>query len=264
VVAAKAGISARQFQNFVSRVNYAIVIRNHMLMLRHIFLLTAILFVQVKLSGQTRPADTTFILRDTAGGIYHAIYIDNNKNTDYYKWLTDFSFDHYDSSSYLQSVKAIFNENPVRFKKTKITSRLPRQWCTLYSYKDKYYLYAPSDWGNNSRLMFNDSTVIEFIMEGPYACIIDSFAARDQNTFEFSVHSAYTTITTITIHIIDWENQLAIFDNHTESDDFRFSLRVGSFKANRFPVVVNYCRDQKQSEFDFDNTDYRKLLVPAK
>jgi hypothetical protein len=233
---------------------------NLMTKTKHIILLTIIFLFQLKAFGQTKVSDTTFISRDTSGGIYRAVYIENNKKSTYYDWLTNFKFDSSDSLSYNESIKALFKESPPKFSKTKLDSYLSRQWCGLNSYKDKFYLYAPSDWGNNSNLIITDTTIIKYFMDGPYAYIIDSFKAIDANTFEFSVHSVYRTTTKMSIHIVDWKNQIAIFDNPAEGDEYRYSLMVGSSKARQFPIIVNYCKDEQQMEFNFDKPDFKKLL----
>lgn len=227
---------------------------------KHVILLTILFLFQLQSFGKTKASDTTFISRDTSDGSYHAIFVENNKESKYYDWLTNFNFDSSDYLSYNESIKAIFKDSLPKFSKTKLNSSLPRQWCGLNSYKDKFYLYAPSDWGNNSNLIITDTTIIEYYMEGPYASIIESFKTIDANTFELSVHSAYRTTNKMSIHIIDWKNQIAIFDNHSEEDQYRYSLMVGSSKARQFPIIVNYCEDQKQMEVNFDKTDFNKLL----
>jgi hypothetical protein len=228
---------------------------------RHIVLLILILAFQQRLSGQINIPDTTFILKDTSGGGYHVVYIESSKKSNYYEWLTNFAFDNFDSLSYQESINAIYEGNPQRrISKVKLNASLPRQWCGLNGYKDRFYLYAPSDWGNNSNLIVTDTTIIKYFMEGPYAYAIDSFKTINVNTFEFFVHSAYETTTKMSIHIIDWDRQIAIFDDHTEGDD-RYSLMVGSSKARQFPIIVNYCKGKKQREFRFDKINFTKLLV---
>jgi hypothetical protein len=231
---------------------------------KYITILAIILAFHLEMSGQPTAADTLFISRDTFGGSYHAVFIENNASSIYYDWITDFSFDNSDSLSYKESLKSLQGEKPVKLNKTKIPKSLPRQWCTLNSYKNKYYLYAPSDWGNNSNLLINDTTIIEYFMEGPYAYVIDSFKIINRNTFEFSIQCSYRTTRKMTIYMIDWEKQIAVFDNHSEYDDYRYTMMVGKARARKFPIIVNYCKYEKQMEFDFGKADLKSILPKLK
>ena len=37
-------------------------------------------------------------------------------------------------------------------------------------------------------------------------------------------------------------------------------LMVAANTLNLFPIIINYCKDQKVAEFDFDKPDFEKLL----
>lgn len=241
-----------------------ILIDDLMIMAKHLFLLTIVFSFHLKSIGQKTVSDTTFISRDTLGGIYHAIYIEKNKNSKIYDRITNFKFDHNDTISYNESIKYFYGDKQLKFTKYKIASTLPRQWCSLHNYKDRFYLYAPSDWGNNSNLIISDTTIIQFNMDGPYARIIDSCKTIDANTFEFTIKSNSTTVKKITIHVIDWEKQIAVFDNHAENEAYRYTLMVSASEAREFPIVVNYCKVSKQREFKFDKTNFQELLVKKK
>ncbi|MBS1918456.1 MAG: hypothetical protein JST87_19485 [Bacteroidetes bacterium] len=225
-------------------------------------LLTIIFILTITSSfGQKVYSDTAFILRDMSGGIYHAIYIDKNVKSEYYSWWTDksFHFHNYDSLSYAESIKSIFGNSKPVFKREAINSSLPKRWLELNNYKGIFYLYSPSDYGNNSNLIITDTTIIEYFMDGPYAYVVDSCKTINENTFEFAVRSAYRTTTKYTIHMLDWEKQIAVFDNHAQGES-RYTLRVGASKAKLFPMIVNYCHDQKQIEFTFDKINFLGLL----
>lgn len=222
-----------------------------------------ILAFQQKSFGQTTISDTTFILRDTSGGNYHAIYIEDNQKSRYYDLVTDFKFGKYDSKTYQASINALFKERKPTFPKIEISPTLPRQWCGLHTYKDEFYLYAPSDGGYNRNLMITDTTIIAYFIDGPFAYVIDKFKAIEPNTFEFSVHSAYGKATKIFIHIIDREKQLAIVDKQFGEEHF-YTLLVGKSKARQFPIIVNHGRHHRHLEFNFDKTDYKGLLTHKK
>ena len=225
-----------------------------------IFLLIFIcLFLKYSIGQTSATSDTNFISRNISKGIYHAVFIENNPTSKFYNWICDFSFDDSDSLSYQESLYSIFKDTLPKFSKPNISADLPRNWCGLETYKNNYYLYAPSDWGNNSNLFITDSTIIEYFMDGPYAYVIERFKRIDENTFEFDVRSAYSTTNKMTIYIIDKKNQVAIVDKQ-DNDTHEYRLLVNKTDARHYPIIVNYCKDQKMREFQFEAADYKKLL----
>ena len=218
---------------------------------------------QQHLVGQTEISDTSFISRNISIGIYQAVFIENHPSSIYYNWICDFSFDDSDSLSYQESMNAIFKDTLPKFSKPNLSADLNRNWCGLETYKNNYYLYAPSDWGNNSNLLITDSTIVEYFMDGPYAYVIERFKRINETTFEFDVRSAYSTTNKITIYEIDKKYQVAIVDKQ-ENDMHEYKLLVNKTFARHFPIIVNYCKNQKMREFQFDTPDYLKLLGISK
>lgn len=227
-------------------------------MYNQFILLLLIWTFQQKLVGQTT-SDTNFISRNISGGIYHAIFIENHPSSMYYNWICDFSFDDSDSLSYKESIHAIFKDTLPKFSETNICEDLPKNWCGIETYQNNYYLYAPSDWGNNSNLFITDSTIVEYFMDGPYAYVIERYKRINETSFEFDVRSAYSSINKMTIYIIDKKNQLAIVDKQ-ENETHEYKLLVDKTFARHYPIIVNYCKDQKMLEFQFDMPEYQKLL----
>ena len=232
-------------------------------MYKQVILLLISWAFQQKLIGQTEISDTSFISRNISRGIYQAVFIENNPSSKYYNWICDFSFDDSDSLSYQESMNAIFKDTLPKFSKPNLSADLNRNWCGLETYKNNYYLYAPSDWGNNSNLLITDSTIVEYFMDGPYAYVIERFKRINETTFEFDVRSAYSTTNKITIYEIDKKYQVAIVDKQ-ENDMHEYKLLVNKTFARHFPIIVNYCKNQKMREFQFDTPDYLKLLGVGK
>lgn len=231
-----------------------------MTVLRHIFKAFICLGFILKANTQTLKNDTTFLVREVSKGFYHAIYIDTNGHSKYYKYLTNFNFEMDDSLSYYESILAIENESERKFFHHSVLNKLPKNWCQLNPYKGQLYLYAPSDWGNNPNIILNDSCIIAYFMDGPYAYLIDSVNQLNPNTFELIVHSAYRNNTKITIYMLDWVQQMAIFDYHLPSEERRYALMVGADKAKTFPLIVNFCENRKTREFIFEPYNFDQLM----
>jgi len=202
-------------------------------------------------------ADTVFIHREYTDDIYHAIYIDDHKESRYYDRIADFSFSKQDTLSYLESLETLKG-----LKRRSLSRALPRQWCELRAYKGKYYLYAPSDWGTNSRLIITDSTLIEFNMDGPYASRIDSTGSPGRNTWEFRLTAFDHFRTKLRIHIIDPKSQVAVFESIAEGQNGPgyYRLMVAAARVRDFPIIVNYCKEAKRREFEFEKPDFQQLL----
>lgn len=211
--------------------------------------------------------DTIFILKDRARG--HTIYIEKNRQAKGYKRLFDFSFDSYDLESLESTMEAMKKQDPRYFKQKKKLD-LPEQWLPLYSYKAQYYLYAPCDWGNTARRILNDSTLIYWDMTGPYP--VKLLDARKINkhkyhlkTFDPLPEEPRTDL--ITVHILDSETQLSVWEFKTKQlDGSRYELMIPRSQARKYDLVVNHSSRMKQREYNFEPIDYQKLIktIPSK
>jgi hypothetical protein len=222
-------------------------------LLRLIFL-TTILTFQFKSSGQAIASDTTFLLQESKKGIYHAIYIDNNKTSKYYDRISAFDFTKSELDDYKSSLENLKKDNP-KISANHTAIEFSKQWCSLHSFKDRFYVYAPSDYISNFKIAFSDTTYIEYFGDGPTGSFIHSFAKTDSNTFQFNLNSFGKSERIIKIHILDEMKGIAVFEENAN-----YSLMVRSDRIRMFPVIVNYCKSQKQLEFEFDKINFDKLL----
>ncbi|HYG16464.1 MAG TPA: hypothetical protein VEC12_11975 [Bacteroidia bacterium] len=225
--------------------------------MRRVIVLLVVILSRVSLFGQ----DTAFILKETVNGAYHAIFIDSNKNSTYYNRIASFGLNSSDSALYSESVKYLNEKYPGTFKK--VNFDLPRQWVPLHYYQGKFYLYSPNDYMSNYLVGISDTTYIDYTGEGPVASRISSFTQMDSNTYEFSVVAWTQPDRTITIHILDKETGLAVFDDANAVVDpasHGYSVMVPAENIRQFPIIVNY-GIQKFMEFrDFTEPDYKELL----
>lgn len=230
-----------------------------------IILLALMLTFQLKSVAQKNGLDTIFIVKEIQkGGIYHAIYIEPNKSSKYYDRINNFKLD---LNAYQELLKYLTGKQPAKLPKHK-TTIIPKKWLELHAYKNKYYVYSPSDLGYNSRLRITDTTLIWHDME-LNANVINSVQTIDQNTVEFDVTKlAFSQISgklinvksKLRIHVIDPKNHIAVFEFITKGAPAWYELRVGADKIRNFPMIVNYCKGEKQIEFMFDDVDFKKLL----
>jgi hypothetical protein len=222
-------------------------------LLRLIFL-TIIMTFRFKSPGQTIASDTTFLLRESKNGIYHAIYIDSDKTSMYYDRISNFDFTKSELEDYKSSLDNLKKDNP-RILSNHIAIEFPKQWCSLHSFKDRFYVYAPSDYISNFRIAFSDSTYIEYFGDGPTGSFIHSFAKTDSKSFQFNLNSFGKSERIIKIHILDEMKGIAVFEENSN-----YSLMVRADRIRMFPVIINYCKSQKQLEFEFDKINFDRLL----
>ena len=208
-------------------------------------------------------SDTAFILRELSRDVYHAIYIEKNRNSRFYKNLLDFNFSKSDQESMLMN----YNNNSLveegkHLRKYDLQG-LPKEWVPVYNYKDHLYLYAPSDWGNAGRVILSDTALIFWYMDGPYPVQYMSFKKTNANDYklEYAETSGQSSNRTVIIHTIDPKTGLTLWEYTSGSGGETFyQLNVPKEKASNFDMIVNYCEHMKQMEFDFDPIDYKKYL----
>ncbi len=200
--------------------------------------------------------DTIFIsriLNDTPYHIYHVIFIDTNSSSIYKKQLIDFSFNSYDSSTYYGELKML-----PKPKKIKITKSFPLSWIELFKYKGKYYSYSPSEPGYHFKFKINDSTTIDYTMEGPEPSIIKKVLFKKYNHLKIERKSLWYG-NSVEIKIIDNENGIALFTFFNNDKVTTKKLMLDVTKINVFPTIVNYCETDKQRELEFEKINFREI-----
>ncbi len=214
-------------------------------------------------SGDINKADTIIIHKEITNDYRHIIYIDQSHDSQEYKWLVDFQFNEDNRSTYEVNYEYFKKEKAASFKKQKSVG-LPKHWLPVYSYKNAYYLYAPSDWGNAGRRIVNDSAFVYWYMDGPYPVPLQSVNKVNKYKYVLSIadhlHNDNDSITTLTLHIIDPKSKLTIFEFSNASGNSHYQLYIPVENADKFDMIINHCNNQKQMEYNFEKVDYVKLL----
>jgi hypothetical protein len=222
------------------------------------YILTILIIgVALQLYGQHSVKDTTFIVKNKVFGRIRSIFIDNNKNSSFYRDISSFDatpFEKADSFSlnYLRKDRQILT-------KTKIV--IPyKKWVALYQYKGKFYVYRPSDFLNHFMQSVNDSIFIDWTGEGPIANKIITHRKINRTTYEFKLTGIYDANRTILIHIIDFKKGIAIFEQTVNDSATSYYLMIAADKIRSVPVIVNHSSD-KQAELEFDEIDFVASLA---
>ena len=234
------------------------VVRNRMILLRYILIFFSVSFASQGLSGQSKTGDTVFILKER----HHSIFIDNNRGSKFYGDICDFSMDEFEQRSYNNSLDYL------REKGLKLTKRtigdVPPKWIALKQYKKRYYSYYPSDFYTHYKIGLTDTTFIDYTGEGPLASKILSFRKIDGRTYRLELTGINDSIRNLTIHIIDKNLGIAVFEENAGNRGSVYFLMISEDKIRNLPIIVNYCESSKQRELEFEEPDFKALLRSKK
>lgn len=209
--------------------------------------------------------DTLFLKRtvNTRGNYtsYNYVYIDTNRSSKYYNWLTSFEFDEYD----IQTLQA-YGLNHVScaddLKNNKM-SGLPKNWLPVYSFNGEYYLYKPSDFGNAGKRIISEDYFIYWYMDGPMPNEIIAAKSKQNNRNVLILKDLEDYPLELYIHCVDEQKQLYVFEYPQGHDSSEFYLFTPAENAKSFDLVVN-TGNEKAWEYNFDTIDFASLLQQGK
>jgi hypothetical protein len=194
--------------------------------------------------------------------IYNNVYIDNNRDSKNHGLLADFSFT--EEANLIKYTEKLKKRN-IRLSKIPAQG-LPTEWIPLNVYKNKYYLYMPSDGGYLNRRMITDSLLVFWLMEGPTPYPLQSITKKDAGTWAirstdlFVKMEGFTRPEILNIYIIDPKTNMAVWEYKSETEkNYSYELCIPRENIKDFDIIVND-GNEKSPEFDFDKIDFKKLL----
>lgn len=213
--------------------------------------------------AQFKQNDTLFFVREVSAEVYHAIFIDSNKNSVFYNFVSDFTIAEYEKYTYERSIDYLcLKRLPLKKKRV---DPFPKEWVMLESYKGNRYVNSPNDYYSHYKMKLTDSVLIHWDGEGPQATYINQFHKIDSITFQFSMQSIWSPKINLTIKYLDKSKGIAVFRfNYYNIGDKKmktyFQLMCEVKKMRNIPLLVNYSDTEKTYEVDFDNIDYSKYF----
>lgn len=201
--------------------------------------------------GQEISNDTVFIQKDSLLGTAQSIFIDNNRNSNFYDRINDWEFGLYDAESYKLSTDYLKENNLVL---TKRTPTIPwTKWVQLKQHKGEFYVYHPCDFLFHFKASINDTTYIDWTGEGPVANKIIKQKKINDNAYKLILTGTYNKHRVLKIHIIERNLGIAVFEEKSKGSDKRRYLMIVSDKVKCVPIIVNNCETWKQNEMRFDS-----------
>jgi hypothetical protein len=80
----------------------------------------------------------------------------------------------------------------------------------------------------------------------PMANKILSYKKIDNKTFSFVLTGVERPKRNLTIHIIDNQKGIAIFEEIFDNKNKLYYLMIDATKIKQFPIIVNYCKNQNK------------------
>lgn len=209
-----------------------------------------------------RPAGAVVIQTHAFGECWDTIYRHHDTTSLFYNTLSDFRFSEYDLLSYNESLA--YSNCPLIH--VSLPVNMPRNFCPLYFYNNTPQLYIPSDYGNMNRSMLTDSTMVFYMMDGPYALCISSFSQMKPNVWRITFnHKSYSDITAVTITLLNNKTGLCYFSYEMEGGIHTSdALMADASKLKYFPVVAIESPRCKTLEYRFEETDIKLWLCRNK
>lgn len=184
-----------------------------------------VLFTNI-LYSQTQK-DTVFIKNDK----HQKIYIDN-KQSKYYNYINNFN-----------GFKSL---NTSEIKKMGLNDK----WIRVYPYKNKYILYAPCDWCNDTKILISNK---EIQLKG---CEIYSYKTIskkkiNKNEYRIIIKNNENIIGYLKIKKIDLKNK--IFEFYLNIDNTKQKIWMASSNdVMQYNILVNDCLMEKVGEYKFN------------
>jgi len=213
-----------------------------------------------QLFGQGIGKDSLFTFEDTTfDGRVQPFLVDNRTYSPYYNDISNFNFSSsWDVESYKHSTDWLQQQNHEFIKKKPLVPWL--KWVPLNLYKGKFYVYRPCDFYNHFNQSINDTSFIDWTVEGPAANKIVEQKKIDTITFEYELIGIYSQQRKVVIHMIDTENGIAVFEEISDETENFFYLMIAADKIKNVPIIVNHCPTQKQLELLFEEPNFQTLL----
>jgi len=221
---------------------------------------TLLLFTIITMQclGQAKK-DSSIIFREhLTGGAYNVVFIESNKESRFYKKILNIPsmVPHTETISLVRDTFAI----PIKRFGLKL---IAKEWYPLYLYKNKYYLYFPSDPGETKWIKITDSIISELHFDPGVVESIITEVNKNKEVIDIVFINRVEGRTRLKVHVIDSKNEIAVFEK-VDSAQSIFTLMVAVDKIKQHPILVNYCIDSRVNEWNFDKIDFKKILRERK
>lgn len=213
-------------------------------------------------TSQFDSAKTIFV-KEEGREMVSRYFIDENRNSEMYSRIDQSYLSKEELASISESIKELKDSSKNSVNQNKIN--IPKKWVELHQYKNKYYVYKPSDGMYNPTYSFvDDSTFVK--LGGMWDVqMVSKVSKRDAKTYIFDMvgTSYYNSFddgikskiikTEIVIHFIDLKKQIALWDFYIWGERCQV-LMIPLDRIKDYPLIVNNQSCMK-CPFEFNNWD---------
>ena len=193
---------------------------------------------------------------------YGCVYITKDTTAEMYSWLANEIID-----------TAVFNEmyTPESISEFLVTNKIKMKhysnipvkgnWSSLYILNDNFYVYSPSDWMFNKRVLISDSALYHFGSDDWRIESIQTIETNSNGNLKMNLAGFRGEKIELSIRFIDNDKNIALW-HHKSSDGYEYSeLRVRSSEVRKFDMIVNDCLGVKCfQEFIFETPEYSEII----
>ena len=203
--------------------------------------------------------DTVFLSKVVVDGKIVGVFIEPNRNSRQYQKLTYFQLDDFTAPSYQNSLDQL-RERGLKLEKGR--NILPwRQWVSLERYQGEFHAYKPCDFLFHYQWSINDTTLIDWTGEGPFAAKVLGRKKLDAKTYQLRyIGELDDQGTELTIHLVDPAKGIAVFRKVSSVKDTSYRLMIAADKIRSVPLIVNHCPTGKRNEFSFEDMDGKEWM----
>jgi hypothetical protein len=214
-------------------------------------ILICLLLASISMAKPAMSVQDTVFLKHRSKNDHSAVFIDTSSSTSYYSRFgffvpdsTVLSQDRH-SDSVLQAGSTLHFPDQLR--------EFIGEWVDVHRYRNKYYLYYPCDGMNQWRMILSDSAIFYFNGGDSYSLfpIIKVSVKRHEIQLRLRAPLSDTGGTKLlTIRILEESkpNQPVKFEGYQRNLQYMIPVEM----VRRYPIIVNDCPDQKESEVEFD------------
>jgi hypothetical protein len=185
------------------------------------------------------------------------VYVDSSSNKVLYSMLRYYNSD---GDTYSSMMNDIPGKKKYKLNK-KLLTRIPSEMVELGLYQDKWYLYAPSDWGTLGRASITDSTFVDYNMDGPWPKVIKRITETDPGVYILELIGQGSDYKyDLVVRFLDIKRGIFLLGFKNPDGIVYDRMMCDADKMDQFPCIVNYSPKEKAREFQFDVPDYQRLI----
>jgi hypothetical protein len=204
-------------------------------------------------------ANRDSIIKETE---YGCVYVTKDTTAEMYSWLANESID----TSVLNELYSTENisefliTNKIEMKQFKNIA-ISGNWSSLYILNDNFYVYSPSDWMFNKRILISDSALYHFGSDDWRIESIQTVETNLNGDLNINLTGFSGEKIELSIKFIDNDKNIALW-HRKSSDGYEYSeLRVRSSEVRKFDMIVNDCLGVKcYQEFIFETPEYGEII----